>query len=63
MATVCLVPEDENDIVTGNLLGAEAKEDIDTGNLLSAASAVDITTGSLLPSEAINGLTPLGDCS
>ena len=46
MATVCLVPEVENGVVTGDLIAASA--------------IADITTGALLPVIAKVGLTPLG---
>ena len=62
MATVCLVPEDKNVIITGNLITAQAEADIVTGNLLTSESSVDITTGSLVTANATVGLEILGVC-
>lgn len=60
MATTPLVPRAQQDIQTGNLLGAEAEQGIVTGNLISAESVVGITTGDLVDSLAIIGLEELG---
>jgi hypothetical protein len=62
MATICLVPLDTSPIQTGDLLLSELKVDIVTGDTLAPIAKQDIVTGSLLAAQAVNGLTPLGDC-
>ena len=60
--TVCLVPEVENGVVTGDLIAASAVVDVATGSLITAEATSSITTGALLSVKAKAGLTTLGVC-